>query len=160
MWWMQINTCNGFYCDQFTPNSAAKPKMWTENWSGWFLSFGGAVPYRPVEDLAFAVARFYQRGGTFQNYYMVITFFFFPFFSAPCIAPCEVQPLCQPCSTRPKMQEQLGRALMLPVGGPAGAFLTPDLIVAVPWRDQPRPQHRGALHRHELRLRCAHRRVR
>ncbi|PON71842.1 Glycoside hydrolase [Parasponia andersonii] len=65
-----INTCNGFYCDQFTPNSNNKPKMWTENWTGWFLSFGGAVPYRPVEDLAFAVARFYQRGGTFQNYYM------------------------------------------------------------------------------------------
>ncbi|KAK7402136.1 hypothetical protein VNO78_14159 [Psophocarpus tetragonolobus] len=65
-----INTCNGFYCDQFTPNSDTKPKMWTENWSGWFLSFGGAVPYRPVEDLAFAVARFFQRGGTFQNYYM------------------------------------------------------------------------------------------
>lgn len=38
-----------------------------------FLSFGGRVPYRPVEDLAFAVARFFQRGGTFQNYYMVIT---------------------------------------------------------------------------------------
>lgn len=65
-----INTCNGFYCDQFTPNSNAKPKMWTENWSGWFLSFGGAVPYRPAEDLAFAVARFFQRGGTLQNYYM------------------------------------------------------------------------------------------
>ncbi|KAK2370800.1 beta-galactosidase [Trifolium repens] len=65
-----INTCNGFYCDQFTPNSNTKPKMWTENWSGWFLSFGGAAPYRPVEDLAFAVARFFQRGGTFQNYYM------------------------------------------------------------------------------------------
>ncbi|KAK2987762.1 hypothetical protein RJ640_016357 [Escallonia rubra] len=65
-----INTCNGFYCDQFTPNSDKKPKMWTENWTGWFLSFGGAVPYRPVEDIAFAVARFYQRGGTFQNYYM------------------------------------------------------------------------------------------
>ncbi|KAI4322247.1 hypothetical protein L6164_021958 [Bauhinia variegata] len=65
-----INTCNGFYCDQFTPNSNQKPKMWTENWSGWFLFFGGAVPYRPVEDLAFSVARFYQRGGTLQNYYM------------------------------------------------------------------------------------------
>ncbi|KAG0477576.1 hypothetical protein HPP92_012295 [Vanilla planifolia] len=65
-----INTCNGFYCDQFTPNSHDKPKIWTENWSGWFLSFGGRVPYRPVEDLAFAVARFFQRGGTFQNYYM------------------------------------------------------------------------------------------
>ncbi|KAL5581256.1 hypothetical protein UlMin_013698 [Ulmus minor] len=65
-----INTCNGFYCDQFTPNSNNKPKMWTENWTGWFLSFGGSVPYRPVEDIAFSVARFYQRGGTFQNYYM------------------------------------------------------------------------------------------
>ncbi|PKA55078.1 Beta-galactosidase 8 [Apostasia shenzhenica] len=65
-----INTCNGFYCDQFTPNSDNKPKIWTENWSGWFLLFGGRVPYRPVEDLAFAVARFFQRGGTFQNYYM------------------------------------------------------------------------------------------
>ncbi|CAN1249622.1 Beta-galactosidase 8 [Linum perenne] len=65
-----INTCNGFYCDQFSPNSKNKPKMWTENWSGWFLSFGGAVPYRPVEDLAFSVARFFQLGGTFQNYYM------------------------------------------------------------------------------------------
>ncbi|XP_040991166.1 beta-galactosidase 8 [Juglans microcarpa x Juglans regia] len=65
-----INTCNGFYCDQFKPNSNKKPKMWTENWSGWFLSFGGPVPYRPVEDLAFAVARFFQLGGTFQNYYM------------------------------------------------------------------------------------------
>ncbi|XP_010689565.2 beta-galactosidase 8 isoform X1 [Beta vulgaris subsp. vulgaris] len=65
-----INTCNGFYCDQFTPNSNQKPKLWTENWSGWFSAFGSPIPYRPVEDLAFAVARFYQRGGTMQNYYM------------------------------------------------------------------------------------------
>lgn len=65
-----INTCNGFYCDQFKQNSDKTPKMWTENWTGWFLSFGGPVPYRPVEDIAFAVARFFQRGGTFQNYYM------------------------------------------------------------------------------------------
>ncbi|XP_004505982.1 beta-galactosidase 8 [Cicer arietinum] len=65
-----INTCNSFYCDQFTPNSDNKPKMFTENWSGWFLAFGGATPYRPVEDLAFSVARFFQRGGTFNNYYM------------------------------------------------------------------------------------------
>ncbi|KAL8496694.1 hypothetical protein ACS0TY_020394 [Phlomoides rotata] len=65
-----INTCNGFYCDQFTPNANTKPKMWTENWSGWFSSFGDPLPYRPTEDLAFAVARFYQLGGTFQNYYM------------------------------------------------------------------------------------------
>ncbi|KAH1224975.1 Beta-galactosidase 8 [Glycine max] len=65
-----INACNGFYCDQFKPNSNTKPKIWTEGYTGWFLAFGDAVPHRPVEDLAFAVARFYQRGGTFQNYYM------------------------------------------------------------------------------------------
>ncbi|KAG8385614.1 hypothetical protein BUALT_Bualt03G0063400 [Buddleja alternifolia] len=65
-----INTCNGFYCDRFAPNSPFKPKMWTENYVGWFLAFGYAVPFRPVEDLAFAVARFFETGGTFQNYYM------------------------------------------------------------------------------------------
>ncbi|XP_022756439.1 beta-galactosidase-like [Durio zibethinus] len=65
-----INTCNGFYCENFTPNKNYKPKMWTEVWSGWLLEFGGALPYRPVEDLAFAVARFIQNNGTFVNYYM------------------------------------------------------------------------------------------
>ncbi|KAF5194526.1 Beta-galactosidase, partial [Thalictrum thalictroides] len=65
-----INTCNGFYCDEFTPNSPSKPKMWTENYVGWFLAFGYAYPFRPVEDLAFSVARFFEKGGTFQNYYM------------------------------------------------------------------------------------------
>ncbi|KAJ0637132.1 putative galactan 1,3-beta-galactosidase [Helianthus annuus] len=67
---MQINTCNGFYCDTFTSNSPSKPKIWTEDYTGWFLSFGYPVPYRPVEDLAFAVARFFEKGGTFHNYYM------------------------------------------------------------------------------------------
>uniref|UniRef100_A0A0D9YPE1 Beta-galactosidase n=1 Tax=Oryza glumipatula TaxID=40148 RepID=A0A0D9YPE1_9ORYZ len=65
-----INTCNGFYCDYFSPNKNYKPSMWTEAWTGWFTSFGGGVPHRPVEDLAFAVARFIQKGGSFVNYYM------------------------------------------------------------------------------------------
>ncbi|KAK1366901.1 Beta-galactosidase [Heracleum sosnowskyi] len=65
-----INACNGFYCDYFSPNKEYKPKMWTENWTGWFTSFGGAVPYRPAEDLAFSVARFILKGGSFINYYM------------------------------------------------------------------------------------------
>ncbi|KAH9310756.1 hypothetical protein KI387_025791, partial [Taxus chinensis] len=52
-----INTCNGFYCDSFEPNSIKKPKMWTENWSGWFLTFGGRVSRRAIEDVAFAIAR-------------------------------------------------------------------------------------------------------
>lgn len=65
-----INTCNGFYCDYFSPNKAYKPKMWTEVWTGWFTEFGGPVPHRPAEDLAFSVARFIQKGGSFINYYM------------------------------------------------------------------------------------------
>ncbi|XP_057978440.1 beta-galactosidase 1 [Malania oleifera] len=65
-----INTCNGFYCDYFSPNKAYKPKMWTEAWTGWYTEFGGAVPVRPAEDMAFSVARFIQKGGSFINYYM------------------------------------------------------------------------------------------
>ncbi|CAI0392462.1 unnamed protein product [Linum tenue] len=65
-----INTCNGFYCDQFAPNKPYKPTMWTEAWSGWFSEFGGPLHQRPVQDLAFAVARFIQKGGSFVNYYM------------------------------------------------------------------------------------------
>ncbi|MQL78912.1 hypothetical protein Taro_011332 [Colocasia esculenta] len=65
-----INTCNGFYCDNFNPNRPYKPKMWTEAWTGWFTDFGGTIRKRPVEDLAFAVARFIQTGGSLVNYYM------------------------------------------------------------------------------------------
>jgi hypothetical protein len=36
-----------------------------------FQNWGQPVPHRPVEDNAFAVARFFQRGGSFHNYYMV-----------------------------------------------------------------------------------------
>ncbi|XVF61084.1 hypothetical protein PTKIN_Ptkin08bG0100900 [Pterospermum kingtungense] len=65
-----IDTCNSFYCDQFTPNSPNKPKIWTENWPGRFKGFGGRDPHRPAEDIAFSVARFFQKGGSLQNYYM------------------------------------------------------------------------------------------
>ncbi|MFQ6635900.1 hypothetical protein Gotur_013209 [Gossypium turneri] len=65
-----INTCNSFYCDQFTPNSPNKPKIWTENWPGWFKTFGARDPHRPAEDVAFSVARFFQKGGSVHNYYM------------------------------------------------------------------------------------------
>ncbi|KAJ7966808.1 Beta-galactosidase [Quillaja saponaria] len=65
-----INACNGFYCDGFSPNKPYKPTLWTESWSGWFTEFGGTVHQRPVEDLAFAVARFIQKGGSYVNYYM------------------------------------------------------------------------------------------
>ncbi|KAJ4963706.1 hypothetical protein NE237_023645 [Protea cynaroides] len=65
-----INSCNGFYCDAFSPNRIYKPTMWTEAWSGWFTEYGGTVHHRPVQDLAYAVARFIQKGGSFVNYYM------------------------------------------------------------------------------------------
>ncbi|KAK6914327.1 Glycoside hydrolase 35, catalytic domain [Dillenia turbinata] len=35
-----------------------------------FAAWGGRVPHRPVEDIAFAVARFFQRGRSCHNYYM------------------------------------------------------------------------------------------
>lgn len=65
-----IDTCNGFYCENFKPNKVYKPKIWTEAWTGWYTEFGGAVPHRPAEDMAFAVARFIQNGGSYINYYM------------------------------------------------------------------------------------------
>lgn len=40
------------------------------------MSWGSVRPKRAAEDVAFAVARFYQRGGSLQNYYMVVFFFF------------------------------------------------------------------------------------
>ncbi|KAL6564922.1 Beta-galactosidase 3 [Orobanche minor] len=62
-----INTCNGFYCDNFSPNRNYKPTMWSEAWTDCrFTKFGGPTTQRPVQDLAFAVANFIQKyhGGT------------------------------------------------------------------------------------------------
>lgn len=42
-----------------------------------YTEFGGPVPHRPVEDLAFSVAKFIQKGGSFINYYMVSLFLSF-----------------------------------------------------------------------------------
>ncbi|GER47663.1 beta-galactosidase, partial [Striga asiatica] len=56
-----INTCNGYYCDYFSPTKTYKPTM--------FTSFGNPIPTRPVQDLAFSVAKFIQKGGSFINYY-------------------------------------------------------------------------------------------
>ncbi|XP_076927574.1 beta-galactosidase 3-like [Bidens hawaiensis] len=65
-----INTCNSFYCDEFKPIFPTMPKIWTENWPGWFKTFGGRNSHRPPEDVAYSVARFFQKGGSVHNYYM------------------------------------------------------------------------------------------
>ncbi|TYI03679.1 hypothetical protein ES332_A11G357200v1 [Gossypium tomentosum] len=30
-----LETCNGWYCDEYKPKDPNTPKMWTENWTGW-----------------------------------------------------------------------------------------------------------------------------
>ncbi|XP_042485473.1 beta-galactosidase 15-like [Macadamia integrifolia] len=66
-----INTNNGFYTKwEWKPNNPKSPKMWTENWTGWFKGWGLPTHHRAAEDVAFAVARFFQIGGVLQNYYM------------------------------------------------------------------------------------------
>ncbi|GAV89250.1 hypothetical protein CFOL_v3_32668 [Cephalotus follicularis] len=36
-----------------------------------FTEFGGPIHQRPVQDVAYAITRFIQRGGSFFSYYMV-----------------------------------------------------------------------------------------
>lgn len=42
-----------------------------------FKTFGGRDPHRPAEDVAYSVARFFGKGGSVHNYYMVILVSFF-----------------------------------------------------------------------------------
>jgi hypothetical protein len=69
-----INTCNGFYCEDYVPGHVAtypnQPLMWTENWPGWMQDWGEARPARPSQDVAYASARWFAKGGTHMNYYM------------------------------------------------------------------------------------------
>uniref|UniRef100_A0ACD5Z522 Uncharacterized protein n=1 Tax=Avena sativa TaxID=4498 RepID=A0ACD5Z522_AVESA len=64
-----LETCNGFYCHDFKPKGNM-PKIWTENWTGWFKSWDKPDYHRPAEDVAYAVAMFFQNRGSVQNYYM------------------------------------------------------------------------------------------
>ncbi|KAL3843366.1 hypothetical protein ACJIZ3_000769 [Penstemon smallii] len=67
-----ISTCNGRQCgDTFPgPNGPDKPSLWTENWTAQYRVFGDSPSMRAAEDLAFAVARFFAKNGTLNNYYM------------------------------------------------------------------------------------------
>lgn len=69
-----INSCNGYYCDNWISSHVSsfpnQPHMFTENWPGWFQKWGEATPHRPAVDVAFSVARWFARGGTYMNYYM------------------------------------------------------------------------------------------
>ncbi|KAL5555213.1 hypothetical protein UlMin_037449 [Ulmus minor] len=67
-----INTCNGMKCGEtFSgPNSPNKPSLWTENWTSFYHVYGGEPYIRSAEDIAFHVALFIARNGTYVNYYM------------------------------------------------------------------------------------------
>ncbi|GMY06730.1 beta-galactosidase 16-like [Fagus crenata] len=67
-----INTFNGMQCGQTFkgPNSPNKPSLWTENWTSFFQTFGEEPYLRSAEDIAFHVALFIAKNGSYVNYYM------------------------------------------------------------------------------------------
>ncbi|KAJ3031126.1 hypothetical protein HDV00_008501 [Rhizophlyctis rosea] len=69
-----INTCNGFYCDNWISGHQKQfpnqPSFFTEDWTGWFQHYGNPKPTRHVADIAFSTARFIARGGSYVAYYM------------------------------------------------------------------------------------------
>ncbi|KAJ2696171.1 Beta-galactosidase-1-like protein [Coemansia sp. IMI 209128] len=69
-----IPTQNDFYCDQYLEEYHEKypefPDMWTEMWPAWFQRWGEAAPHRPIEDISYAVAKWFAYGGTYVSYYM------------------------------------------------------------------------------------------
>ncbi|KAG2281985.1 hypothetical protein Bca52824_053205 [Brassica carinata] len=72
-----INACNGRQCGETFkgPNSPNKPAVWTENWTSFYQTFGEEPLKRSAEDIAFQVALFIARNGSFINYYMVVFLF-------------------------------------------------------------------------------------
>ncbi|KAJ2806579.1 hypothetical protein H4R20_001638 [Coemansia guatemalensis] len=69
-----IPTQNGFYSHQqlkrFHRDYPGMPDMWTEMWPAWFQRWGEPAPYRPIEDIAYAVAKWFAYGGSYVAYYM------------------------------------------------------------------------------------------
>jgi len=69
-----LETINGFYGHAQIQNHHERhpdqPAIWTEDWPGWYDTYGHAHHIRPTEDCAYAVARFIAAGGTGVNYYM------------------------------------------------------------------------------------------
>ncbi|CAK8567384.1 unnamed protein product [Lathyrus sativus] len=67
-----INTCNGMQCGTTFkgPNSPNKPSLWTENWTSFYQAFGGKPYLRSASDIAYNVALFIAKKGSYVNYYM------------------------------------------------------------------------------------------
>lgn len=69
-----IETLNGFSVAERVPDMHRQrpnqPILWTENWPGWYDTFGVARHRRDAREIAYNVIRFFAAGGTGVNYYM------------------------------------------------------------------------------------------
>ncbi|MED6196943.1 Beta-galactosidase 16 [Stylosanthes scabra] len=67
-----INACNSMKCGTTFkgPNSPNKPSIWTENWTSFYQAFGEKAYIRSAEDIAYHVALFIAKKGSYVNYYM------------------------------------------------------------------------------------------
>ncbi|MED6118657.1 Beta-galactosidase 16 [Stylosanthes scabra] len=67
-----INACNSMKCGTAFkgPNSPNKPSIWTENWTSFYQAFGEKAYIRTAEDIAYNVALFIAKKGSYVNYYM------------------------------------------------------------------------------------------
>ncbi|OWM85111.1 hypothetical protein CDL15_Pgr027898 [Punica granatum] len=67
-----INACNGRRCGETFagPNSPNKPAIWTENWTSFLQRYGTEPILRSAEDIAYQVALFIAKNGSYVNYYM------------------------------------------------------------------------------------------
>lgn len=69
-----VETINGFYgheqLDRHWEEHPDQPAIWTEDWPGWYDTWGMPHHIRPTRDVTYAVARFFAAGGTGVNHYM------------------------------------------------------------------------------------------
>ncbi|KAJ6412639.1 hypothetical protein OIU84_005645 [Salix udensis] len=67
-----INSCNGMRCGETFagPNSPNKPSIWTEDWTSFYQAYGEETYMRSAQDIAFHVALFIAKTGSYVNYYM------------------------------------------------------------------------------------------
>ena len=108
-----INACNGNDCTGFIMSNGQsgrilkdQPALWTEN-EGWFESWGdvtypveGPFSERQPEDISYAIARWFARGGSHMNYYVrrqlpsTVTAFAHVQTTSVCVLPRSAPLLC------------------------------------------------------------------
>ena len=69
-----IETLNDFsvwpLIDRHRRRTPDKPILWTENWPGWYDTWGNAHNTRKADEISYEVLRFFALGGSGVNYYM------------------------------------------------------------------------------------------